>query len=35
MAIEAEQFATAFATEDARAGVKAFLDKERPEFVGR
>lgn len=34
LAIEAEQFAKAFATRDARIGVKAFLDKERPEFTG-
>ncbi len=35
LAIEAEQFATAFSTDDARIGVTAFLDKERPEFLGR
>lgn len=33
--IEAEEFARVFGTEDARRGVKAFLDKERPEFTGR
>jgi enoyl-CoA hydratase len=35
LAIEAEQFANVFATEDARIGVAAFLDKEKPAFVGR
>ncbi len=35
LALEAEQFGDAFATEDARAGVAAFLAKESPEFVGR
>jgi enoyl-CoA hydratase len=35
LAVEAEQFAIAFATEDAKAGVAAFLAKERPEFSGR
>lgn len=35
LAIESEAFATAFASEDARIGVNAFLDKEKPEFVGR
>lgn len=35
LAIEAEEFARVFATEDARVGVKAFLAKERPEFSGR
>ena len=34
LAIEAEQFARVFATEDARIGVKAFLDKERATFTG-
>lgn len=34
LAVEAEEFATVFATSDARIGVKAFLDKERPEFTG-
>lgn len=34
LAIEAEQFARAFATDDARAGVKAFLAKEKPDFTG-
>ena len=34
LAVEAEEFATVFATRDARIGVKAFLDKERPEFTG-
>lgn len=35
LAIEAAQFAVAFGTEDARAGVAAFLAKEPPEFTGR
>ena len=35
LALEAEQFGEAFATDDARAGVAAFLAKESPEFVGR
>lgn len=34
LTIEAEQFARVFATADARIGVKAFLDKERPTFTG-
>ena len=34
LAIETEEFARVFATEDARIGVAAFLDKETPEFVG-
>ena len=34
LALEAEQFATVFATQDARAGVAAFLAKEQPHFVG-
>lgn len=34
LAIEAEQFARTFASHDARIGVKAFLDKETPEFTG-
>lgn len=34
LAIEAEQFARVFTTTDARVGVKAFLDKERPDFTG-
>lgn len=34
LAIEAEEFARVFATSDARIGVKAFLGKERPEFIG-
>lgn len=34
LAIEAEEFATVFATDDARAGVGAFLRKEDPEFGG-
>jgi enoyl-CoA hydratase len=34
LAIEAEQFARAFASEDARIGVGAFLAKEKPEFTG-
>jgi enoyl-CoA hydratase/carnithine racemase len=34
LAIEAEQFARVFATDDARAGVKAFLAKEKPDFTG-
>ena len=34
LAIEAEQFARVFTTTDARIGVKAFLDKERPDFTG-
>ena len=35
LAIEAEQFARVFGTEDARIGVAAFLAKEKPEFLGR
>ena len=35
LALEAEQFGEAFATDDARAGVAAFLAKESPEFLGR
>ncbi|MEE8486295.1 MAG: enoyl-CoA hydratase/isomerase family protein [Acidimicrobiia bacterium] len=34
LAIEAEQFARAFASRDARIGVAAFLAKEKPEFTG-
>jgi len=34
LAIEAEQFARVFATADARAGVAAFLAKEKPGFTG-
>ena len=34
LAIEAAEFGGAFATEDARIGVAAFLAKETPEFVG-
>lgn len=34
MAIEAEEFARVFGTEDAKIGVKAFLDKEKPDFTG-
>ena len=34
LAIEAEQFARAFATADAKIGVAAFLAKEKPEFTG-
>lgn len=34
LAIETEEFAGVFATEDARAGVAAFLNKEEPEFEG-
>jgi enoyl-CoA hydratase/carnithine racemase len=34
LAIEAEQFARVFQTEDARIGVRAFLAKEKPEFLG-
>jgi enoyl-CoA hydratase/carnithine racemase len=35
LAVEAGEFAQVFATEDARIGVKAFLEKEKPVFVGR
>lgn len=34
LAVEAEQFAVAFATDDARSGVAAFLAKEEPTFHG-
>jgi len=34
LAIEAEQFAKAFASDDAKVGVAAFLGKEKPEFSG-
>ena len=34
MAIEADEFARVFQTGDAKIGVKAFLDKEKPEFTG-
>lgn len=34
LAIEAEQFARAFASQDAKIGVAAFLAKEKPEFTG-
>lgn len=34
LGIEAEEFAKVFRTKDARAGVAAFLAKEKPEFVG-
>lgn len=34
LAIEADEFAGVFATEDARIGVAAFLAKEKPGFVG-
>ncbi|GMQ93628.1 MAG: enoyl-CoA hydratase-related protein [Acidimicrobiia bacterium] len=34
LAIEAEQFGKAFASEDARIGVGAFIAKEKPEFTG-
>lgn len=35
VAIETEAFAIAFASQDARIGVNAFLDKEKPEFTGQ
>ncbi len=35
MAAEAEAFATCFATDDAKEGVAAFLDKRKPKFTGR
>ncbi len=35
IAIEAEQFASAFRSDDAKIGVAAFLAKEKPEFTGR
>ncbi len=35
LAVEAEEFARVFGTEDARIGVAAFLAKEKPQFVGR
>ncbi|MEN8041882.1 MAG: enoyl-CoA hydratase/isomerase family protein [Actinomycetota bacterium] len=34
LAIEAEQFARAFASDDAKIGVAAFLAKEKPDFTG-
>jgi enoyl-CoA hydratase/carnithine racemase len=34
MAIEAAEFARVFGTDDAKIGVKAFLEKEKPEFTG-
>jgi enoyl-CoA hydratase/carnithine racemase len=34
LAIEAEQFARAFASNDAKVGVAAFLAKEKPDFSG-
>jgi enoyl-CoA hydratase/carnithine racemase len=34
LAIEAEQFSTVFASNDARVGVAAFIAKEKPEFTG-
>lgn len=34
LAIEAEQFAKVFTTNDARIGVRAFIDKQKPEFTG-
>ena len=34
LAIEAEQFARAFASADARTGVAAFITKEKPSFSG-
>jgi enoyl-CoA hydratase/carnithine racemase len=35
IAVESEQFAETFKSDDARIGVAAFLDKEKPEFTGR
>lgn len=35
LAVEGEQFANAFRTDDARIGVAAFLAKEKPDFTGR
>ena len=35
LAIEAHEFGRAFASDDARIGVRAFLDKENPDFTGK
>ena len=35
LALESEQFATVFGTDDAREGVAAFVEKREPEFGGR
>ena len=35
LAVEAQEFNRAFASDDAQIGVRAFLDKETPDFTGR
>lgn len=35
LALEQKEFAAAFGTDDARSGIEAFINKEKPEFEGR